>query len=231
MAERTLVLLRHAKAESAAGTPDIDRRLTSRGHADAAAAGAWLGNQRCWPQLVICSPARRTRQTWHAIALALADIGPADATGATADTSRDTAATTSSAADSDPAGSGPAGSGSGPADIGVGTAQDSGAAGGAAPGAATTTQAPTVRYEQALYGSPATELLRLLQDIPDEMRSVLIIGHNPTISQLSALLDPHIDLDSDGLRTSGIAVHRVAGPWSGCGRQRAPLAATHTARS
>jgi phosphohistidine phosphatase len=68
----TLVLLRHAKAANPEGRPDADRPLTQRGHADAAAAGAWLEQRGYAPDVVICSPARRTRQTWHGVALALA---------------------------------------------------------------------------------------------------------------------------------------------------------------
>jgi phosphohistidine phosphatase len=169
MTERMLVLLRHAKAEAAVGKPDIDRRLSSRGHADAAAAGAWLGAQGHRPGLVICSPARRTRQTWHAVAVALGETAP-DA------------------------------------------------------------PAPTVRYELPVYDGTVAELLGLVQGVAEDTAAVLLIGHNPTISQLSVLLDPGAGLDSDGLRTSGIAVHEVTGAWVECGTRRAPLTASHTAR-
>ena len=64
MSERTLVILRHAKAERPAELADADRPLTQRGHADAAAAGAWLAARGYRPDLVLCSPAKRTRQTW-----------------------------------------------------------------------------------------------------------------------------------------------------------------------
>jgi len=69
--KRTLVLLRHAKAAHPEGVADVARPLTPRGHADAAAAGAWLANRGYVPDVVICSPARRTRETWHGVALAL----------------------------------------------------------------------------------------------------------------------------------------------------------------
>src|SRR5947199_719058 len=69
---RTLVILRHAKAERPTGVADIDRPLTGRGHEDAAAAGAWLASRGYAPDLVLCSPAKRTRQTWHGVAMALA---------------------------------------------------------------------------------------------------------------------------------------------------------------
>lgn len=67
----TLVLLRHAKAGNPEKVPDADRPLTPRGHADAAAAGAWLAHRSYVPDLVVCSPTRRTRETWHGVALAL----------------------------------------------------------------------------------------------------------------------------------------------------------------
>jgi len=67
----TLVLLRHAKAERPDRLADADRPLTERGHADAGAAGAWLATHGYVPDLVVCSPAKRTRQTWHGLALAL----------------------------------------------------------------------------------------------------------------------------------------------------------------
>jgi phosphohistidine phosphatase len=79
MTDRSLVILRHAKAEHPrGGRGDIDRPLSPQGHADAAAAGAWLLNKRLIPDLVLCSPAKRTRQTWHAVATALgADVSAA----------------------------------------------------------------------------------------------------------------------------------------------------------
>ncbi|MFC0029622.1 histidine phosphatase family protein [Micromonospora chaiyaphumensis] len=67
--QRTLVLLRHAKAEQSQEMPDEERPLTARGHADAAAAGAWLARHALLPDVVLCSTAKRTRQTWHGVAL------------------------------------------------------------------------------------------------------------------------------------------------------------------
>ena len=64
--EKTLILMRHAKAEEGAGKPDHDRELNGRGRRDAAAAGAWLKEQGLVPDLVICSTSKRTRQTWEA---------------------------------------------------------------------------------------------------------------------------------------------------------------------
>ncbi|MDO3705411.1 histidine phosphatase family protein [Micromonospora sp. C28SCA-DRY-2] len=74
--ERTLVLLRHSKAEPPDDGPDVDRGLSARGEADAAAAGAWLARHDLLPDVVICSAARRTRQTWHRVAMGMTGTPP-----------------------------------------------------------------------------------------------------------------------------------------------------------
>jgi phosphohistidine phosphatase len=65
---RTLIVMRHAKAEPSAPT-DFERELTDRGHRDATAAGRWLGAQGILPTHVLVSGATRTRQTWEDVAL------------------------------------------------------------------------------------------------------------------------------------------------------------------
>ncbi|NUT32845.1 MAG: histidine phosphatase family protein [Hamadaea sp.] len=167
MTARTLVLLRHAKADRPNGVADTDRPLTDRGHADAAAAGAWLLASAHVPDLVLCSPSRRTRQTWHSVAIALGGAG-----------------------------------------------------------------SPHVRYERDLYDGGVTEALDLLAAAAKdaaEAQTILLIGHNPTISQLSVALDEAGQADSDGLRTSGIAVHELPDDWRP--GSAAPLRATYTARA
>lgn len=158
------MILRHAKADRPAGVADIDRPLTERGHADAAAAGAWLASRGYAPDLVLCSPAKRTRQTWHGVAMAL-------------------------------------------------------------------TGAPEVRYLPELYADGVDDALDLLTAAPESVRTVLLVGHNPTVSMLSALLDEAGARDSEGLRTSGLAVHARDGDWSAWTVGQAPLVATDTARA
>ncbi|MFF0340646.1 SixA phosphatase family protein [Kribbella sp. NPDC004875] len=66
--DRTLVLLRHAKAVPPETMPDFERPLADRGRADASAAGRYLVAQGIEPDLVLCSPSKRTRETWKYVA-------------------------------------------------------------------------------------------------------------------------------------------------------------------
>lgn len=164
MTSRTLVILRHAKADRPA-TTDFDRPLTGRGYADAGAAGAWLAAHGYRPEVVICSPARRTRETWHAVAVALQQQ-----------------------------------------------------------------TAPLVRYESPLYEGGTAHLIAVLQTVDPAVHTVLLIGHNPTVSLLASQL-AGAGADTDGLRTSGLAVLRTDGSWRDLAPRTAELVATHTARS
>jgi phosphohistidine phosphatase len=167
---RTLVLLRHAKAESPDAGPDVTRNLTERGRSDAQAAGAWLAAAGLRPDLVLCSPANRTRETWRLVAVGLAEADPS------------------------------------------GTA-------------------PEVRYEQGLYAGGRTEVFDLLRGLSDDVRTVLIVGHNPTMSDVSILMRPDPEnADRTGLKTAGLAVHRSEGSWSATEPGSMPLVDQHTAR-
>ena len=61
---RTLVLLRHAKSSWDSNEPDRERPLAPRGRRDAKAVGQYLADQGLRPDVVLCSTALRTRQTW-----------------------------------------------------------------------------------------------------------------------------------------------------------------------
>jgi phosphohistidine phosphatase len=64
---KNLLLLRHAKAVPAeAGMADRDRPLAERGRRDAAAMGAEIARGGL-PDLILCSPSLRTRQTLDAV--------------------------------------------------------------------------------------------------------------------------------------------------------------------
>ncbi len=171
MTARTLVLLRHAKAETPGQQSDFDRKLTTVGESDADAAGSWLADERLYPDLVLCSPAARTRQTWLGASIAIAQARP---------------------------------------EIG----------------------SPEVRYERGLYDGGATEAFDLLRKVPDSVRTVLVVGHNPWVSEVSVLLIPDDQFDGEEvvLKTAGLAVHREEGPWSGTEPRAMHLFQRHTAR-
>ncbi|MEV0324879.1 histidine phosphatase family protein [Micromonospora echinospora] len=192
---RTLVLLRHGKAERPEGIADRERALTERGHVDAAAAGAWLARHGFRPDVVVCSPARRTRQTWQA-------------------------------AESGMAGSGSTASGQ----AGNGTARNGTTGNGTAGGPAGNGPKPRVRYEPAVYAAETADLLDLLRATEPDARTVLLVAHNPGISLVSIVLD-QVGADREGLRTSGVVVHRVTGDWADLGTAPAPVTARHTARA
>jgi phosphohistidine phosphatase len=72
---RRLILMRHAKSD----WPDVadhDRPLAKRGRRDAPAVGHWLGRSGYLPDAVVCSTARRARETWELAATGLAAAAP-----------------------------------------------------------------------------------------------------------------------------------------------------------
>lgn len=71
-ARRQLIVMRHAKAGELPGGPDAERALRPRGHRNATAAGQWLADRGVAPDLVLCSHARRARQTWQYVSAELA---------------------------------------------------------------------------------------------------------------------------------------------------------------
>ncbi|WP_162598762.1 SixA phosphatase family protein [Nocardioides gilvus] len=64
---RRLVIMRHAQAETVASS-DHDRALTARGITAATETGRWLAEHGVVPDHALVSAARRTRQTWDAVA-------------------------------------------------------------------------------------------------------------------------------------------------------------------
>ena len=65
---RRLVLLRHAKSDYPDEVADHDRPLAARGRRDAPLVGRWLARSGYRPDAVICSTARRARETWDLVA-------------------------------------------------------------------------------------------------------------------------------------------------------------------
>jgi phosphohistidine phosphatase len=73
---RTLVLFRHAKSAWPDGVPDHERPLARRGQRDAPVMGRWLRDAGCTPDQVVCSTARRARETWQLAQTGLAAAPP-----------------------------------------------------------------------------------------------------------------------------------------------------------
>ena len=66
---RRLMLLRHAKSDwSKPGERDHDRALAARGLVDAPRIGAYMASHGLIPDLVVCSTARRARETYDLVA-------------------------------------------------------------------------------------------------------------------------------------------------------------------
>ena len=64
MSVRQIILLRHAHAEPASGDEtDLSRPLTANGAREAQAAGDWLKTHGAQPDVVLCSPSARIRET------------------------------------------------------------------------------------------------------------------------------------------------------------------------
>jgi phosphohistidine phosphatase len=79
-----LILWRHAEAEEgSAGLPDAKRRLTARGDKQAHDVAKWLKSRLPKKTRILVSPATRTQQTAHALALPF-EVEPKIAVGADA---------------------------------------------------------------------------------------------------------------------------------------------------
>lgn len=167
--DKTLILMRHAKAEEGHGKPDHDRELAPRGRRDAKAAGRWLRTQGLVPDLVICSTAQRTRQTW-----------------------------------------------------------DEACHGGA--------HTEFVEYRRSVYLGSAEQTLETVREDAGDMATVLVVGHHPTMAQLTSLLtdgegsrEAH-DALAKGFVTSGLAVLSYKGDWADIDLASCELTRFHVSR-
>lgn len=156
MTTRHLCLLRHGEAADAAGS-DAARPLTSRGLADAAAAGRWLADAGLRPQAAVVSPALRTLQSWERLSAAW----PAP---------------------------------------------------------------PSPQVDPRLHRNTLDDYLAVLRDTDSEVETLLLVGHNPSVSGLATVLaDPGgagptgaPDLPAD-FPPGGLAVLALDGDWSAVG--------------
>jgi phosphohistidine phosphatase len=119
---KRVYLLRHAKSSwKDDSVADRDRPLAGRGRRAAKAMAGHLEAEGIRPDLVLCSPARRTRETLQRVEGAFGDRVEA-------------------------------------------------------------------RLDEALDGASEPELLARLAELPDEVGSVMLIGHNPGLEELALAL-------------------------------------------
>jgi phosphohistidine phosphatase len=114
---RFVYLLRHAKSSWKSSVLDHERTLARRGRRAAKAICRHMREQGVEPELVLCSTARRARETLERVEPALGSYA--------------------------------------------------------------------VRIERQLYGAGSDALLDRLRAVPDEVGSVMLIGHNPGLQQLA----------------------------------------------
>jgi phosphohistidine phosphatase len=81
---------------------------------------------------------------------------------------------------------------------------------------------PLIEPMEALYLASAQDLLAVLHDVNETVRSVLLIGHNPGLQELAILLtDTHRDTGpgktakriAAGFPTGALAEFAIAGSW------------------
>jgi phosphohistidine phosphatase len=153
---RRLFLLRHAKSSwDDRSLADHDRPLAPRGRKAAKRIGAYLRREQIDIALVLCSSARRARETLDLVA---------------------------------------------------------------PPGA--------IRIEQEVYHAGADELLERLRRVPDEVDAVMVIGHEPAISELAVgLAGGGSELAGRKFPTGALATLTFTGPWSTLEPEHAELTA------
>ena len=151
-----LLLLRHAKSSwDDPGVADHDRPLAARGRKAAKLIGARLRTDQTPISLVLCSPARRARETLDLVA---------------------------------------------------------------PPG--------KIEIDDRLYGASADQLLQRVRQVPDDLKVVMLVGHNPAIHNLALdLLSDPGQLEAAKFPTGALATLTFTGSWRLLAPRRAQLVA------
>jgi phosphohistidine phosphatase len=82
------------------------------------------------------------------------------------------------------------------------------------------TDPPTPAYRDDLYDAGPEDVLDMLRAVPDEVRNLVVVGHNPTIEQLHALLTGK----DRTYKTSAAAILEIDSDWVGLGPGDAQVA-------
>lgn len=154
---RRLYLLRHAKSSwDDPEQRDFDRPLAKRGRRAATAMGKLLQRHGPQPDLVLCSPAARARETWERVAAELRTV-------------------------------------------------------------------PPIRLLRSLYMASPSRLLERIRAVEEPVETLLLVGHNPGMENLAALLSgPGSDRKalerlSAKFPTTALAGFDLDAPWSAVG--------------
>ena len=86
-----------------------------------------------------------------------------------------------------------------------------------------------IEYLRDIYHGWVPELLTMIRDVPDEVHTLLVLGHAPGIPDLVEHLCVRTDSPDwthmdNKFPTSALAVVTVPGPWAELGKGRAELA-------
>jgi phosphohistidine phosphatase len=68
---------------------------------------------------------------------------------------------------------------------------------------------PTPVFDERVYDATAAELLTVVTELPDDAGQAVLVGHNPGVTDLVALLTG----ESPRMRTSAVAVLELARSW------------------
>jgi phosphohistidine phosphatase len=94
-----------------------------------------------------------------------------------------------------------------------------------------------VRYVERLYGATPGTVIELVNQVSEDVKTLLVVGHEPTISETAIILAGNDGTDTAALEqisvkypTSGIAVLRVADSWEQFEPDGAALVGFHVPR-
>ena len=85
-----------------------------------------------------------------------------------------------------------------------------------------------ILIEPDLYGASSEDLLQRLREVPDEVESVMLVGHQPAIQDLAlrlAVEGPELEALRGKFPTAALATLTFDGDWSELGQQGSQLAA------
>ena len=78
---------------------------------------------------------------------------------------------------------------------------------------------PPVRVDERVYAASGAELHDVVRDLPDDLHTVVMVGHNPGLEDLVERLTA----EQASMPTSAVAVIDVSGSWSSAGGAAARL--------